>query len=52
MEPRALALMEQFAALTGVTGERPPRRYLWTDAFAACNFLALGQPELALRLVD
>jgi len=52
MEPRALALMKQFAARTGVTGERPPRRYLWTDAFAACNFLALGQPELALRLVD
>ena len=30
MEPRALALMEQFAVRTGVTGERPPRRYLWS----------------------
>jgi len=38
---------------------RPPRRYLWTDAFAVCNFLALERAtgdathaELALKLVE
>jgi hypothetical protein len=52
MESRALALMERFAVRTGVTGEHAPRRYLWTDAFATCNFLTLKPPGLALRLVD
>lgn len=28
------------------------RRYLWTDAFAVCNFLGLGQTEQALTLID
>jgi hypothetical protein len=37
----AETLMEEFAERTGVQGTRPPRRYLWTDAFALCNFLAL-----------
>jgi len=52
-------LMAEFAARTGLEGEAPPRRYLWTDAFAVCNFLGLyrGSGErrhldLALRLVD
>ncbi|HEV8632081.1 MAG TPA: hypothetical protein VGV61_17330 [Thermoanaerobaculia bacterium] len=50
-------LMRAFARDTGLVGEGPPRRYLWTDAFAVCNFLGehreLGDPEaLALRLVD
>jgi hypothetical protein len=55
----ASALMRGFANATGVTGEAPPLRYLWTDAFAVCNFLGLhsatGQGEyreLALRLLD
>ena len=26
-------------------------RYLWTDAFAVCNYLALGEVDLAVRLV-
>jgi hypothetical protein len=34
-------LMNSFAARTGLTGPSPPRRYLWTDAFAVCNFIAL-----------
>ena len=34
-----------------------PRRYLWTDAFAVCNFLELyrhtsDEKHLSLRLVD
>ena len=50
----------EFAHLTGLLSSREkPRRYLWTDAFAVCNFLTLYQQtsderykELALRLVD
>ncbi len=53
-------LMLELAELTGVTLSRQaPRRYLWTDAFAVCNFLELyrrtGEEryrELALHLVD
>jgi len=55
----AMALMQAFAERTGLTAGRPPRRYLWTDAFAVCNFLGLAQAtgeerytKLALRLVD
>jgi hypothetical protein len=52
-------IMLQFAEATGLTGDRSPRRYLWTDAFAVCNYLELERQtrqgswlELALRLVD
>lgn len=52
-------LMSEFARETGLNGDRPPRRYLWTDAFAVCTCLGLakqtgddGQRERALRLVD
>lgn len=48
-----------FAERTGLSSTRAPRRYLWTDAFAVCNFLALADMtgdkkylELALRLVE
>ena len=34
-------LMRRFAERTGLDPERAPRRYLWTDAFAVCNYLAL-----------
>jgi hypothetical protein len=51
--------MMHFAARTGLTSDAAPRRYLWTDAFAVCNFLSLSRiageeqyAELALRLVD
>jgi hypothetical protein len=47
----ARELMRSFADRTGLTSARPPDRYLWTDAFAVCNFLGLGETELALRLV-
>jgi hypothetical protein len=39
---RADDLMTSFAERTGVTGERPPNRYLWTDTFAVLNLLAGG----------
>jgi hypothetical protein len=53
-------IMRVFAAETGlINPAQAPRRYLWTDAFAVCNFLELyrqtGQQEyldLALKLVD
>ena len=40
---RASALMTAFAERTGITSDRPQRRYLWTDAFAVCNFLGLAR---------
>ncbi len=48
----AIDLMTSFAERTGLTGSASQRRYLWTDAFAVCNFLGLGRSDLALRLVD
>lgn len=52
-------LMQDFARRTGLEPERDPRRYLWTDAHAVCNYLGRyrdGQDEadleLALRLID
>ena len=51
--------MLAFAERTGLASGRPSQRYLWTDAFAVCNFLGLRDAtgeeryaELALRLVD
>jgi hypothetical protein len=39
----AVALMASFAERTGLTGVGPQQRYLWTDAFAVCNFLGLAR---------
>lgn len=56
----ASKIMNNFAERTGLAGVGPaPKRYLWTDAFAVCNFLELGRQtgdpryeDLARRLVD
>lgn len=56
----ARVIMTEFAGLTGLSpAGKVPRRYLWTDAFAVCNFLGLYQQTgdreckpLALRLID
>lgn len=52
-------LMVRFAEATGLEGPAAPRRYLWTDAFAVCNYLGLYRAsgearylDLALALVD
>jgi hypothetical protein len=53
-------VMIEFANLTGLLSDsKVPRRYLWTDAFAVCNFLELYRQtsdeqykHLALHLVD
>ncbi|MFZ7110677.1 MAG: hypothetical protein ACOWYE_03255 [Desulfatiglandales bacterium] len=40
--PVSRETMSGFADATGLSGAgNPPRRYLWTDAFAVCNFLEL-----------
>lgn len=51
---RALELLIRFADRTGLTAGsgNEPDRYLWTDAFAVRAFLALGENELAARLVN
>lgn len=63
-DPRpARELMDRFATATGLTRparEEPhatadaahPRRYLWTDAFAVCNWVGLGEIDRARDLVD
>jgi hypothetical protein len=55
----ASSLMLAFAERTGLGSRQPPRRYLWTDAFAVCNLLALARAtgearyrDLALALVE
>ena len=40
--PAVREIMMKFAGLTGLSpAKKSPRRYLWTDAFAICNFLGL-----------
>jgi len=56
----AREIMREFSRLTGLSpAGSPPRRYLWTDAFAVCNYLELFRQTkddafrgLATRLVD
>lgn len=56
----ARSIMDEFAVSTGLTDNSfEPRRYLWTDAFAVCNYLQLYRQsgekkllQLALKLVD
>jgi hypothetical protein len=60
--PKAVVrkIMAEFARRTGLLpGVTSPRRYLWTDAFAVCNFLGLYEEtgeerfrEGVFRLVD
>jgi hypothetical protein len=59
-QPPVREIMMEFARETGLSpASSAPRRYLWTDAFAVCNFLGLYQETgaeefkgLALQLVD
>lgn len=56
----AQSIMLDFAAATGLSdSSQDSRRYLWTDAFAVCNYLELYVQteeqsflQLALKLVD
>lgn len=56
---QAIEIMRRFAERTGVASAGGGRRYLWTDAFAVCNYLGLQRAtgdaryiDLARRLVD
>lgn len=45
--------MDAFAERTGISSDVSPSRYLWTDAFAVCNWLGLYEAtgdERFLRL--
>lgn len=55
----ACKIMMDFSHRTGILGSEKPKRYLWTDAFAVCNFLAIYKLkkdktylDLALKLVE
>jgi hypothetical protein len=48
----ALDLMRRFGERTGLTGPSGGRRYLWTDAFAVCNFLGLAAATGDATLTD
>ena len=55
----AIALMNNFAERTGFGSEQPRQRYLWTDAFAVCNYVGFartrgeqGYAERALQLIE
>lgn len=63
MKPKSLQsakeIMEEFAFQTGLVSDKLQRRYLWTDAFAVCNFIELYRlsgdtkyKDLAINLVD
>ncbi len=55
----AQQLMNEFADKTGLTSQKNPKRYLWTDSFGVCNYLGFYESlkksqylDLALKLVD
>jgi len=48
----ATQLMFDFAERTGLTSERHKQRYLWTDAFAVCNWLGLARATSGQRYTD
>lgn len=55
----AIRIMADFADRTGLSSDAAPRRYLWTDAFALCNYLELYRETgaeryraLAEKLID
>jgi hypothetical protein len=53
-------IMDEFASITGLEPpSKQPKRYLWTDAFAVCNYLELYNQtddeifiNLAIKLLD
>jgi hypothetical protein len=50
-----VTIMEEFASRTHLRSDDVggiPKRYLWTDAFAVCNFLGLQKKDMAIALVS
>jgi len=51
--PMVHDIMTEFSGLTGLSpAGSAPRRYLWTDAFAVCNFLELYHQTEKERYLD
>jgi hypothetical protein len=48
----AIRIMSGFAERTGLTSDAGPKRYLWTDAFALCNWLDLYRDSRDERYRD
>lgn len=47
------AMMSAFAKRTGLSNpSQPPKRYLWTDAFAVCNYLELYDQTSEKRFLN
>ena len=49
---RSAAILDDFATATGVTSSLPPRRYLWTDAFAVSTWVGLHQQSGEARFLE
>ncbi len=49
---QAEQIMQDFAIRTHLIGGGEPVRYLWTDAFAVCNFLGLYEHQKDPRYLD
>jgi hypothetical protein len=49
---RAAAILDDFAASSGLTGAAQPRRYLWTDAFAVLTWIGLHERTGKRRFLD
>ncbi len=45
-------IMQEFALRTKLIGGGNPKRYLWSDAFAVCNFLGLYESRKDTRYLD
>jgi hypothetical protein len=48
----AVALLDRFAAATGLSGGAGPKRYLWTDAFAVMTWVGLYETTGERRFLD
>src|SRR5918992_1420948 len=52
MRDRAAAILDEFAASTGLAAAGQRRRYLWTDAFAVMTWVGLHERTGERRFLD
>ncbi|MGM0558888.1 MAG: hypothetical protein ACQEVA_21045 [Myxococcota bacterium] len=45
-------LMDEFADRTGLTSDQQPTRYLWTDAYAVCNWVGFARELEESRFLE
>jgi hypothetical protein len=48
----ATSILDSFATASGLSDARPPRRYLWTDAFAVMTWIGLHECTGQARFLD